>query len=687
MKFSLRTLKISQKLWLSILSFSVPILMLLYFTVSGISDNINVAHLEIFGNRLLEPLTHLLVLVPQHQRLGTLARAGDRSVLTDLETTANLIQKNFESLDKEIKALGEPLKITPSGLQSAGMEQLLPANIVNQWQILRSSQTSSTPEQLARQYGDLTQRISGLISRVGDTSNLILDPVLDSYYLMDVVLVAIPQAQQRVGEALLFGGTKLQTQLTNEQRVKLEVYVSLLQQTDLERIVQGITTSLRENKNFFGVVPSLQTNILPVESLYQAAVTKFSNQLIQLARTSKGDITNKDFFQVGDEVLRNASELWTVARKELDKIIERRIQHYENMRLIYLLLSLAALVISSFFVFKVSREISVRLAKVVAITKDIARGNLTPSIHVDSQDEIGQLLIAVQYMVQDLSSLIRNTQESGIKVSSSATQLLATAKQQEVVIMNQTESTDNALLSVKEISQLTEKLVQKMGNVTSMSEETAEFASSGQSDLVQMEENMQNMENASKNIYSRLKTIKEKGENITFVVTTMAKVAEQINILSLNAAIEAEKAGEYGQGFAVVSREIRRLADQTAVAALEIKQIVQDTQLAVSYGVEEVESFITLVRYGVTNISKISAEFTKIIEQVQALSPNFEGVNIAMQDQSENAKKINESMLYLGQGMVQIKNSLWETYAAIEQLNEAAISLRHRVSKFQVNAL
>ncbi|MBR8840786.1 MAG: hypothetical protein DSM106950_44175, partial [Stigonema ocellatum SAG 48.90 = DSM 106950] len=368
MRFSLKSLKISQKLWLSVLSFSVPILMLLYFTVSGISDNINFAHLEIFGNRLLEPLTQLLVLVPQHQRLGTLGRGGDRSVFTDLETTTNLIEKNLESLDKETKALGEPLKITPSGLHSAKMEQLLPANIANQWQILQSSQTSSTQEQLARQYSDLKQRISGLISRVGDTSNLILDPVLDSYYLMDVILVAIPQAQKRVGEALLFGETKLQTQLTNEQRVKLEVYASSLQQADLDRIVQGISTSIRENKNFFGIIPSLEKNIPPIESLYKAAVTKFSERLIQLARTGKGDIPNNDFFQLGEEVLRNGSELWTVASKELDKIIERRIQHYENTRFIYLVLSLTALMISSFFVFKVSREISVRLAKVVGLT-------------------------------------------------------------------------------------------------------------------------------------------------------------------------------------------------------------------------------------------------------------------------------------------------------------------------------
>lgn len=69
MGISLNSLKISQKLWLSVLSFSIPILMLLYFTVSGINYDINFARLEIFGNRLLAPLSELLALVPKHQRL------------------------------------------------------------------------------------------------------------------------------------------------------------------------------------------------------------------------------------------------------------------------------------------------------------------------------------------------------------------------------------------------------------------------------------------------------------------------------------------------------------------------------------------------------------------------------------------------------------------------------------------
>ncbi|MDF5725389.1 MAG: hypothetical protein PUP91_34050 [Rhizonema sp. PD37] len=77
-----------------------------------------------------------------------------------------------------------------------------------------------------------------------------------------------------------------------------------------------------------------------------------------------------------------------------------------------------------------------------------------------------------------------------------------------------------------------------------------------------------------------------------------------------------------------------------------------------SLSVVEIESFLAKVRQGVADISKISI-VTKIIEQVQALSPNFEAVSMGMQNQSENVKRINDSMLDLGQGMQQIKNTLW----------------------------
>jgi len=55
----------------------------------------------------------------------------------------------------------------------------------------------------------LRQTVRTMLTHLGDTSNLILDPDLDTYYLMDVSLIAFPNAEERLaatqylGEALL----------------------------------------------------------------------------------------------------------------------------------------------------------------------------------------------------------------------------------------------------------------------------------------------------------------------------------------------------------------------------------------------------------------------------------------------------------------------------------------------------
>ena len=249
----------------------------------------------------------------------------------------------------------------------------------------------------------------------------------------------------------------------------------------------------------------------------------------------------------------------------------------------------------------------------------------------------------------------------------------------------QVESTKGAVRLAEETFRVATELVETMQQVAAKSQETAGFASKGQTDLARLEEAMRNMEAASKSISSRLEAINEKAENITNVVTTITKVADQTNLLSLNAAIEAGKAGEYGRGFNVVAREIRRLADQTAVATLDIDQMVQEMQSAVSAGVMEMDKFIAEVNLSAEDVGKISSQLTRIIEQVQTLSPSFENVNVSMGLQSENARKINSSIANLSEDMQTTTEGLKESFSAIEQLNEAARSLHDEVSRFKVS--
>ncbi|WP_249093026.1 methyl-accepting chemotaxis protein [Argonema galeatum] len=302
---------------------------------------------------------------------------------------------------------------------------------------------------------------------------------------------------------------------------------------------------------------------------------------------------------------------------------------------------------------------------------------------------ITALALVVAYMIfnlaKNLSALILQVQQAGIKITSSATQMAASGKELEATMTEQAASTNEMVATVKQIATTSGKLVKTMDEVGYTSQATAQGTGESQKDLIQMEKTMRNLADSTNTISSKLGTISEKANSINSIVTTITKVADQTNLLSLNAAIEAEKAGEYGTGFAVVAREIRRLADQTAVATLDIENMVKEMQGAVSTGVMEMDKFTKDVEHGVEDVRNIGGKLEAIIEQVQTLSPRFQQVSSSMEEQSQGAQQIREGMVQLSEAASQTTQSLREINSAIRELNETAQGLRQQISAYKVS--
>lgn len=333
----------------------------------------------------------------------------------------------------------------------------------------------------------------------------------------------------------------------------------------------------------------------------------------------------------------------------------------------------------------IAKPMGAKIAGVVGVAEKISTGDLTTRVQATGDlDEIGKLETAFRTMTENLSSLIRQVQQSGIQITSSATQIAASGKQLEATITEQVASTNQVAATARSIAATSGQLVKTMDEVQNSSHVTAQSAGDSQKDLMQMEKTMRKLADSTGSISAKLGVISDKANNINSIVTTITKVADQTNLLSLNAAIEAEKAGEYGTGFAVVAREIRRLADQTAVATLDIETMVKEMQSAVSTGVMEMDKFTKDVEQGVEDVRNIGDKLESIIEQVQNLTPRFQQVTGSMEGQSQGAQQISESMVQLSESSSQTAQSLREINGAISQLNEAAQGLRMEVSRFKV---
>lgn len=332
-----------------------------------------------------------------------------------------------------------------------------------------------------------------------------------------------------------------------------------------------------------------------------------------------------------------------------------------------------------------STELRSKVDSVLAVVTRAAAGDLTGRITVSGPDAIGQLGDGLARMFDNLRVLLNRVQKAGIQVTTSTTEIAASAKQQEATGVEQAQTSVEVLSTTKEISANSAQLVKTMEEVRHVADYTASATSDAQGGLKRMDNTMQRMVSATDAINAKLSTLSEKASNINNVLTTITKVADQTNILSLNAAIEAEKAGESGRGFAVVAAEIRRLADQTSVATWDIEQMLKEMQSAVSASVMGMDKFSEEIRRSTGEVQQVGEQLSGVIEQVRNLTPRFELVLEGMQSQAVGAAQISETMNQLNEATQQTVDSLKATSEAVQQLQYAAQDLQASVSSFAVN--
>ncbi|USX19225.1 methyl-accepting chemotaxis protein [Oxalobacteraceae bacterium OTU3REALA1] len=327
-----------------------------------------------------------------------------------------------------------------------------------------------------------------------------------------------------------------------------------------------------------------------------------------------------------------------------------------------------------------------KVDSLLGVVSKAASGDLTGRIEVAGADAIGQLAHGLDRMFDNLRGLLNNVQKAGIQVTTSATQIAASTKQQEATGIEQAQTSVEILSTTKQISANTAELLKTMEDATAVADYTTSATAEAQNNLQRMDGTMQHMVTATDSINAKLAALSEKASNINSVLITITKVADQTNILSLNAAIEAEKAGDAGRGFSVVATEIRRLADQTSVSTWDIEQMLKEMQSAVSASVMGMDKFSEEIRRSVGEVRQVTDQLSGVMDQVQKLAPQFDAVLQGMQSQAVGAQQISETMMQLNDATQQTVESLKATSEAVHQLQYAAGDLQTSVANFAVAA-
>ncbi|HEU0068669.1 MAG TPA: HAMP domain-containing protein [Nitrospiraceae bacterium] len=383
-----RNLKIGRKLILLGMVFSVPVAVLLFLLIKEQNIAIDFGENERRGVEYINPVRHLLHDIQKHQ-IAFLNGAIEVSALE------KQIEEDIRSAQEVDGRYGKDLKTTH------GLSGLTEKWSTTKSLILRSS-SNAKPENINSAYDDIVGKsILPLIIQAGDTSQLILDPDLDSYYAMDNVVLNLPALGQLIAQTNAHVADLILTRENMESKKQLIGFLLARIEPTVERLSTGLQTSINTN-------PALRSKLaLPLRTHVEAMKAfddMIRRQILDAGPSEFAKIDLKVMSANGMKTLESNYAMYDVTIGVLDDLLVTRIGTFNQRRTVSLGIVSISIVLAALFVMSIGRSISGPIAELKEATDRINKGDLSTSPDMDRRDEIGQLAGAIGRLQKTLQS-------------------------------------------------------------------------------------------------------------------------------------------------------------------------------------------------------------------------------------------------------------------------------------------
>ena len=368
----------------------------------------------------------------------------------------------------------------------------------------------------------------------------------------------------------------------------------------------------------------------------------FDNKVVPEMRTYLDTVEKVAAFQRGlfDEANRNIAAVTSSAQQML------------------VTLGVLALASGAVLAWLLTRGITHPLARAVTLARQVASGDLTAAITVDSRDEVGDLMGALKVMNDNLFKTVTQVR-AGTETIVTASQQIASGN---LDLSSRTEeqasSLEETASSMEELTSTVRQNADNANQANTLAKNASLIATRGGEVVSQ--------------VVATMASINESSKKIADIIGVIDGIAFQTNILALNAAVEAARAGEQGRGFAVVASEVRNLAQRSAGAAKEIRTLIGDSVGKVEIGgrlVDEAGQTMQEIVQGIARVTDIMSEIAS-----------------ASAEQTVGIEQVNEAITQMDSVTQQNAALVEEAAAAASSLEEQAAALAALVSVFDVGS-
>ncbi|MBK9940992.1 MAG: PAS domain S-box protein [Kouleothrix sp.] len=372
----LNRLNYPQKFALISVLFAIPLVLVITLFLFEVGTKIAFSQAERDGTAYLRPLRSLFEHALHEQLFAHDQANGDATIAPALVAAQARIDADFVALAAIDRQLGARLGT------SAALE-----NLHGEWNDLKARGATMHTRMLDDVHTQFLGHIRDLIRLIGDSSNLILDPDLDTYYIMDTVLLRLPESQTQLAQLRLLGDRVARQGSANaEDRAQLITLNGLIE-ANLEAIDHGMGVATRNN-----ATGTLRPAIEDAQTTYLATVSTLLEQNRQgLIKPGAIRIQPDAYRTQVLAALAASFGFWDRAVDQLDTLLQVRIDRFNQRK--YLAFGVTGavllLVLLVWLAFYVAVMRTVR--RLDAAAQRMSAGDMSGLVQLDSRDELGQV--------------------------------------------------------------------------------------------------------------------------------------------------------------------------------------------------------------------------------------------------------------------------------------------------------
>src|SRR5262249_49316500 len=189
------------------------------------------------------------------------------------------------------------------------------------WTNLKNNLPRMSLDQAVGGHTSFLRSIQQFTILIGNASNLILDPDVDSYYLVNALIFTIPKLTEEVSVARSLGvaytASGGQGEMNTRRRLALaesavKIGDALAQENDFVRFARDFN-------------PHVNQVLAGVGNDNNDAVTKFNSTLVDRIVNGSGEVMPaKDYYAAASAPLDSSAKVWDAGIAELDRLLAER---------------------------------------------------------------------------------------------------------------------------------------------------------------------------------------------------------------------------------------------------------------------------------------------------------------------------------------------------------------------------